>query len=455
MTESITILLIDDQEAQLQSLSSFLTRRHYSVFTAANGPEGYQIAKDHTIDLVLTDFRMPEWDGLTVMRQMKALNPDIDVVIMTAFANIDGAVDAMKAGAYDYLTKPIDLDILENLLLRVREKRLLVAENRLLREKLSEKSKFDTIISQSSQMEQVLNTVARVAPSKATVLIRGASGTGKELIARAIHDASPRSDKPFVVINVAALAENLVESELFGHEKGAFTGAIQQRIGRFEQADGGTLFIDELGDMPLAVQGKLLRSLQFGQIERIGSNKTIAVDVRIIAATHRDLEDMISREEFRSDLYYRMNVVTIHIPPLVRRKTDIPMLVKHFMGKYAEQNGKEVTAISREALDQLMKYNFPGNIRELENMIEHAVVLCRGNHITRQDLPEPLQTVSENALLDPRDLQQGHHDKVQAFEIAMIREALNRSNGNQSAAARLLDISERHLRSRLEKLGMK
>ncbi|GAB4363578.1 MAG: sigma 54-interacting transcriptional regulator [Calditrichia bacterium] len=453
--QPLSILIIDDEAAQLQSLKSFLTRRGYQVFTATDGPSGYEIAQKHTIDLVITDYRMPEWNGFVVLRKIKELNPDIDIVVMTAYGSIEDAVEIMKAGAYDYLTKPIELDDLENLIKRVQEKRLLIAENRLLKQQLQERFKFEAIVSQSGEMEEVLNTAARVAPSKASVLIRGESGTGKELIARAIHYASPRREQPFVVVNVAALAENLIESELFGHEKGAFTGATQQRIGRFEQANGGTLFIDEVGDIPLPVQVKLLRAIQFGQIERLGGNKTIEVDVRIIAATHRNLEEMIRNGEFRDDLYYRLNVVSIWIPPLRQRKTDVPVLIEHFLQKYARENQKPVKGITREALDQLMKYHYPGNVRELENIIERAVVLCRGEYITTDDLPPTLQLVSENAILDPHHFEDGYEAKMQAFEKEMIQAALKETGGNQSAAARLLKMTERHLRSRLEKLGLK
>ncbi len=437
------------------SLKSFLNRRGFDVFTASSGPEGLEIVQLNTIDLVLTDFRMPEWDGSRVLTEIKSLNPDIDVVVMTAFGSVEDAVSIMKNGAYDYLTKPIDLDELENLVRRVQEKRDLVEENRLLKQQLQKKFKFDTIISQSGEMEAVLNKAARVAPSKATVLIRGESGTGKELIAHAIHVASARKDRPFVVVNVAALSENLLESELFGHERGAFTGAVQQRIGRFEQANGGTLFIDEVGDIPLSVQVKLLRAIQFGQIERLGDSSTIDVDVRIVAATHRNLEDMLKSGEFREDLFYRLNVVTIWIPPLRNRKSDIPHLVEHFIKKFSEENQKQVKGISREALDFLMKYDFAGNVRELENIIESAVVLCRQEYITRRDLPAKLQIVPEKSLLDPHHIEDGYEEKMQAFEKEMIADALTRNHGNQSAAARALGITERHLRSRLVKLGMK
>ncbi len=451
----MTILIIDDEPAQLTSLKSFLNRRQYEVYTATSGPDGLAIAAEHTIDLVLTDFRMPGWSGLEVLEKIKALNPEIDVVVMTAYGSIEDAVGIMKAGAYDYLTKPINLDELENLIQRIQEKHLLMAENRLLKEQLKTKFKFDAIVSQSREMEEILNTASRVAPSKATVLIRGESGTGKELIARAIHHASPRRDKPFVIIHVAALTENLLESELFGHEKGSFTGAIQQRIGRFEQAHEGTMFIDEVGDIPLSVQVKLLRAIQFGQFERLGGDKTIETDVRFIAATHQPLEEMIRSGRFREDLYYRLNVVTITIPPLRQRKTDIPHLVDHFIRRYSAENQKPMQGISREAMDHMMKYHFPGNVRELENMIQRAVVLSRSELITQSDLPGQLPLTAGNSVFDPHHVEEGYEEKLNAFEKEMIGEALSRTSGNQSAAARLLGISERHLRSRLEKLGMK
>jgi len=453
--KTLAILLIDDEAAQLKSLESFLKRRNYSVFTAGSGPEGYEIAKNRVIDLVLTDYRMPDWNGLAVVKKIKELNPVIDVVVMTAYGNIEDAVEIMKAGAYDYLNKPIDLDELENILNRIGEKRNMIQENLLLRDQLREKFKFDAITSQSEEMEEVLNTAGRVAASKATILIRGESGTGKELIARAIHYASERRDHPFIVVNVAALSETLIESELFGHEKGAFTGATQQRSGRFEQADRGTLFIDEVGEIPLSVQVKLLRAIQFGQFERLGGSKTISVDVRILAATHRNLEEMINKGEFRDDLYYRLNVISIQIPPLHRRKLDIPVLINHFIEKFALENHKKIEGMSKEALDQLLKYDFPGNVRELENIIEHAVVLCRTPYISIQDLPGQLHAAGKKSILDPYHLEEGYERKMHDFEVEMIREALKRSDGNQSAAARILQITERHLRSRLEKLGLK
>jgi two-component system NtrC family response regulator len=453
--DELSILIIDDEETQLKSLSSFLIRRKYTVFTSTSGPEGYDIAKSNQLDLVFSDFRMPEWDGLTVVKKLKELNPDIDIVVMTAFGNIEDAVRIMKAGAYDYLSKPVDLDEFENIIKRVKEKRILIKENKVLREQLSDKFKFDAIISHSGEMEDVLNTAARVANSKANVLIRGESGTGKELIARAIHFASERKNKPFVVVNMAAITETLIESELFGHEKGAYTGANQRRIGRFEQANGGSLFIDEVGDIPLSVQVKLLRVIQFGQFERLGGSETQTVEVRIITATHRDLEEMIKESKFREDLFYRLNVISIRIPPLRARRIDIPPLVNHFLLKYSKENNKDIKGISQEGLDKLVKYSFPGNIRELENLIEHAVIMCRSDYITQADFPPELSIIPEKSILDPANLDHGYDEKLKSFEIEMISQALEDQNGNQSAAARTLGITERHLRSRLKILGLK
>ena len=455
MMDEFSILIIDDEESQLKSLRSFLSRRNFTVFTATSGPEGYEIVQQNQLDLVFTDFRMPDWNGFIVVKKLKKLNPELDIVVMTAYGNINDAVEIMKAGAYDYLSKPIDLDEFENLINRVKEKRILIKENRILKQQLTEKFKFDAIISQSGEMEEIMNAAARVAKSKANVLIRGESGTGKELIARAIHYASERKDKPFLVVNMSAITETLIESELFGHEKGAFTGANQQRIGRFEQADGGSLFIDEIGDIPLSIQIKLLRVIQFSQFERLGSSISQSVDVRIITATHRNLENMIKEGKFREDFYYRLNVISIRIPPLRERRVDIPLLVNHFLTKFAKENNKDVKGISQEALDKLIKYDFPGNIRELENLIAHAVIMCRGDYISQGDFPPELKVYSERSVLDPSNFDDGYEKKIKTFESEMILAAIGEQNGNQSAAARTLGISERHLRSRLQILGIK
>lgn len=451
MTE-LSVLIIDDEEVQVQSLKTFLSKRGFKIFTANSGEAGLEIIKENNIDITLTDFKMPGWDGLTTLKKIKEVNPEIDVVVMTAFGTIDSAVALMKSGAFDYLTKPIDLDELENILSKIKERRNLISENRLLKNALKEKFKFDSIVTKSLAMENVLSTAARVAQAKTTVLIRGESGTGKELIAKAIHFTSNRKDKPFITVNVASLSENLIESELFGHEKGSFTGAINSRIGKFEEANGGTIFIDEVGDIPLSVQVKLLRTIQFGEYQKIGSNAINFTDVRIIAATHRNLEEMIQNKEFREDLFYRLNVVTITLPPLRQRKDDIPLLINYFLDKYNKENNKSIKGFSKEAIDQLIKYDFPGNIRELENIVERAVVLARDEYIKKDDLPLNLSQSNFNKTFDPFNLDDQYETKMKLFEKAMINEALSRTNGNKSAAARILGISERHLRSRLERL---
>ena len=453
--ENLAILLIDDEQTQLLSLKSYLSKRKFKVYTAENGKKGFEIIQNNLVDIVFTDFRMPEWSGFDVVEKFKAFNPEIELVVMTAFGTIEDAVSIMKAGAYDYINKPIDLDELDALIERINEKKILVRENKELKEQLCTKFNFDTVVSQSGNMQDVLSVASRVAESKATVLISGESGTGKELIAKAIHYSSKRKTKPFVTVNVASLSENLLESELFGHEKGAFTGAINSRIGRFEQADGGTIFIDEVSEIPLHLQVKLLRAVQFSEVQKVGSNSVTTVDVRILAATNKNLEELISKDLFREDLFYRLNVVSINLPPLRKRKEDIPLLVDFFINKYSDENKKQLKGITKEALDELMRYNFPGNIRELENIIERALVLTRNEYITKKDLPSQINAVSEKPLLNPYDINEGYEEKVKAFERELITEALARSNGNQSAAARMLKITERHLRSRLERLGLK
>ncbi|MDZ7263313.1 MAG: sigma-54 dependent transcriptional regulator [candidate division KSB1 bacterium] len=449
------ILIIDDEPAQVQALAGFLKKKGYDIQSAFNGQDGVRQIERQTIDLVLTDFRLPDIDGIEVLKRVREINPDIDVIMMTAFGSVESAVEAMRSGAVDYLMKPIDLDQLELVIARVLEHKQLVSENRLLREQLAERFKFDQIISISEAMEVAINIAGRAAPSKATVLITGESGTGKELIARAIHQASPRRNAPFVAVNCAALAENLLESELFGHEKGAFTGADRQRKGRFELAEKGTLFIDEVGEMPLTTQVKLLRVLQEQTFERVGGTESIKVDIRIVAATNRNLEEMIQAGRFRDDLYYRLNVVRIHIPPLRQRKSDIPLLIDYFLKKYASENKKDISGLSREAMDQLMKYDYPGNVRELENIIEQAVVLSRSPIITVQDLPLTVRSSrSEAPSRDP--FGQGTFiERVEAFERALIDQAMEEAQGVQVKAAKILGITERHLRYKLQKYQMK
>jgi two-component system NtrC family response regulator len=449
-----TILIIDDETAQREAIAGLLSKRDYNVISASSGTEGIDALKSECVDLVLTDFRMPGISGGDVLREVMSINPLLPVVVMTAFGSVESAVELMKQGAFDYLQKPIEPPELLHVIERARERSCLISENRMLREELAQRFSFDSIVSHSDEMEAVLNIAGRVAPSRAAVLIQGESGTGKELIARAIHMASDRRDKPFVVINCAALPESLFESELFGHEKGAFTGADSSRVGRFEQADGGTLFIDEVGDIPLTIQVKLLRALQFGQIERVGGGRTLTLDVRVVSATNRNLEQMISSGGFREDLFYRLNVVTVQVPPLRKRKSDIPPLVDLFIQRYAEMNGKMVKSLTREALDALMRYEFPGNIRELENIIQRAVVLTRDETISTRDLPVSILAapVSETGAGPANQMEPGDLNKqVEALERALIDAALQRTSGNQVKAAELLNISERTLRYKLRK----
>lgn len=442
-----SILLIEDEEIQREILAAHL-EDVYVVYQAESAEKALSLLSSKTVDVVLTDFNLPGKDGQHVLEQVKAMNPTIPVILITAFASVDGAVTAMQSGAYHYLTKPINVDELMLILKRALQLKTLQSENMRLKEMLGEQRSFSGIIASSKSMQHVLNLAGRVAETKASILLNGESGTGKEVMARAIHLASPRQDKPFVAFNVAALSPNLIESELFGHEKGAFTGADKQRIGRFEQANGGTIFIDEIGDIPLEIQTKFLRVLQESQIERLGGSAVINVDIRVIAATNKNLEAMIKEGTFREDLYYRLNVVTINLPPLRERKEDVPLMCDYFIKKVAEINGKNIDGISREAFDAIMKYDFPGNVRELENMMERAVILCRDNQVTLDDLPDTIFQPSE-AVLDESTA--GLEEQVEALEKRLIQASLRRCGGNQSKAARQLGITERKLRYKLQK----
>jgi DNA-binding NtrC family response regulator len=444
------VLVVDDEEAQRKVLAGFLKKRGYEVLTAAGAADALDLAATHTVDLVLTDLRMPGGGGLELLRGLRSMNPEVPVIVMTAYGTVTSAVDAMKQGAADYLGKPVDLDELEMLVTRTLERRALESENRELRERLAERHRLEGLETANARMAQAINVAARAAGSRATILIRGESGTGKELLARAIHSASPRADRPLVAVNVAALPETLLESEMFGHERGAFTGADRQHRGRFERADGGTLFLDEIGDLPKGTQAKLLRALQEQRFERLGGTGSIQVDVRVVAATSRDLEAMIRRSEFREDLYYRLNVVSIEIPPLRERREDIPALVDLFLRRFSAEAGATVNGVSREAMDRLLKHDYPGNVRELENLIHRAVVLARGVQITTADLPLHLAGLPSEAEADRGSLV----ERLAAIERGLLRQALEEAGGVQTRAARALGISERHLRYRLRKHGL-
>jgi DNA-binding NtrC family response regulator len=449
MAEPFRILVVDDEPAQRELVCGFLRKRGFDVAEAGGGKEAVARFKQEPFDLVLTDQRMPDLSGLEVLEAVRSTSPETAVVIITAHGTIETAVSAVKAGAADYLTKPLNLDDLLHRVDRVRERQRLVAENRELREALAERHRVEGIIGDSGRMQEVLSLVRRVAPSDATVLIRGESGTGKELIANALHHASSRAAGPLVKVNCAALAESLLETELFGHEKGAFTGAVAARKGRFELADGGSIFLDEIGDLPPQVQVKLLRVLQEREFERVGSSRPVKVNVRLLAATHRDLEALAREGRFREDLYYRINVVTIVLPPLRERREDLPPLIEHFLRVFAGKNGKTVRGLTREARETLLRYDYPGNIRELENLIERAVVLTRDDVIGLEDLPLTLEAAAPESGEGA-----GLLAAVEGLERRMIREALAKADGTQTRAAELLGISERVLRYKLKKYGL-
>jgi two-component system NtrC family response regulator len=442
------ILVVDDEQAQRSVLAGFLRKRGFEVIEGSSVAEGLAEVAGRTVDLVLTDLRMSGASGLDLLEGVRAVNPEVPVVVMTAFGTVATAVDAMKRGAADYLTKPIDLDELEVLIARTLERRALLAENRELRRQLETRYRLAGLETSNSRMAEAINTAARAAASRATILIRGESGTGKELMARAIHYASPRGKGPLVAVSVAALPDTLLESELFGHERGAFTGAERERRGRFELSDGGSLFLDEIGDLPKGTQVKLLRVLQEQAFERLGGTRTLRVDVRVIAATNRDLEGMVAQGDFRDDLYYRLNVVSVEIPPLRERREDIPALVQLFLRRFAGETQAPVKTVSREAMDVLLKYHYPGNVRELENIVHRAVVLARDATIGTADLP--IRVTAGPAAGRPTETP-AFVERVAEFERALIVEALERAGGVQTHAARALGMSERHLRYKLHK----
>ena len=372
-----TIVIVDDEANIRRVLEAMFSSEGYHVITAENGRTGVNaVSQNPDVDVVIADLIMPDMNGVEVLEQVKQINPSISVLMVTAHGTIKSAVDAMRLGAFDYITKPFDMDEIKVVVKKALERNQLIDENRELRQQLKTRYRFDNIVGNSGKMQDIYRLVERVADSRATVLIRGESGTGKELIARALHYNSGRANKPFIAVACIALAETILESELFGHEKGAFTGAVGTKVGRFEAADGGTLFLDEIGDIPGNVQMKLLRVIQEREFERVGGLKPIKVDVRMVTATNQDLENAVKEGKFREDLYYRLQVVQINLPPLREKKEDIPPLVEHFINMYARDNGKAVKFASPEALEMMMAYAWPGNVRELENTIERATVLA-------------------------------------------------------------------------------
>ena len=489
------ILVVDDDPGHRVTLKTVLKSWNYRITEADNGKTAVDKAKDSPFDLILMDVRMAIMDGIDALIRIKSYNPAIPVIIMTAYSSVDSAVEAMKAGAYDYLPKPLDFDELKITIERALEHTRLRHENRNLKDRLRSMSESRQIIATSKPMKSLLEVVATIAPSEATVLITGASGTGKELIARAIHANSNRAGGSLVAVNCAALNESLLESELFGHEKGAFTGADKRRDGRFVQAHQGSLFLDEVGEMSMPMQAKLLRVLQEGEIQRVGGDKSLAVDVRVITATNKDLAQMVANGSFREDLFYRLNVVNIQIPPLSGRIDDIPALAQHFLNRYTERNRKTLKGFTPQAMDRLLRYDWPGNVRELENVVERAVILCPGEYVTEKDLPlniaekdkgsseavfsakEPAQRPSgaamdaskKNSRTEPSEVgsfdspenspgnSQGSSpgssigSSLDEIEKAAVISALEQAGGNKSEAARLLGITRRTLYNKLEK----
>lgn len=446
---NLNIAIIDDDKSQRELLSGFFKKLGCTVFVCDSGENCLSVIEKQYLDVVLTDFRMPGMNGLEILRRVKALNPEIQVIIMTAYGSIEDAVTAMHQGAWDYLAKPIDLDELEIKLQKIVEHNALLRENELLKTRIAATELKTAIIYKSSAMAEVLNLVARISDSQAAVLIQGESGTGKELIARAIHQASPRHAKPFVAINCAAIPETLFESELFGHEKGAYTGAIERTRGRLEVAEGGTLFLDEVADIPLSFQVKLLRVLQEKEYQRLGAAQTLRTDVRIVSATNKNIQQLVDETKFRSDLFFRLNVIPIQIPPLRERREDIIPLVEHFIAKHARLNNRPIAGVSAEGMNLLMRYDYPGNVRELENIIERAVILARQTTLTMADLPlqpAPPATVS---------LSHSLNDQIENLERELLKKALIQTGNVQTRAAELLGISERVLRYKIEKYKIK
>ncbi len=444
------ILVVEDEEKLRRVIQLQLASAGYEVDQAGTAEDALRFTD--RADVVLTDLKLPGMDGQELLKLIHRQNAELPVVVMTAFGTVETAVGAMKSGAVDFLLKPFSLDHLMKVVEKALEMSALRNENRELREELGRRYQFESIVGQSKPMQEIFATLTRVAPTRATVLLCGESGTGKDLIARAIHYHSPRRDRPFVKINCTAIPENLMESELFGYEKGAFTGANVSKPGKFEQADTGTVFLDEIGDVPNQIQVKLLRVLQEREFERLGSNKTLKTDVRVIAATNVDLRAALERGTFREDLYYRLNVVPINVPPLRERKEDIPSLAGHFINRLAGELGSPCESISEAALERLMEYHWPGNVRELENVIERSLVLCTGKTLEGGDVRLDMAPAKRMAAVADAFLPEGM--SLDHYEQTIIREALRRAAGNKSQAARLLGLTRNALRYRLSQMGL-
>ena len=441
------VLIVDDEINTREGLARAL-KRSYEVHTAESGAEALEILSEHSVDVMLSDLRMPVMDGMTLMQRALASSPELICVLLTAYGSMETAVDAMRHGATDFLTKPVNLKELELVLERVLRSRSAETENRQLREQLDAKYGVENIIGNSPQMQEVFDTVRQVAGSRATVLIQGESGTGKELVAKAIHQLSSRKKAAFVPVHCAALSTMLLESELFGHEKGAFTGAAERRKGRFELADGGTLFLDEIGEIDSSVQVKILRALEERQFERVGGQETVSVDTRLVAATNRDLKQMVADGDFREDLFYRLYVVVITLPPLRERSGDVALLLKHFLDEFNAENARDISDFSPEAMDVLMAYRWPGNVRELRNAVEQMVVLARGARIGVRDVPVHIrESGGSGAAVSAGS------GTLEELEKQAIAQSLKTCGGNRTRAAEQLGISRRTLHRKIAEYG--
>ena len=453
MTNARTVLVIDDDEGLRRVVEYNLQEEGYRVITAADGTAGLRQFQASSVDLVLTDVRMPEMDGLDLLARLKAMQPELPVIVLTAHGTIDSAIEAMKLGAFDYLTKPFNRDQLKAAVRKALDVAALASENRQLREVIAERFSFASMIAGARAMRAVTDMAARVAQSDTTVLLEGESGTGKELLAKAIHFHSARARGPFVTINCGAIPEHLLESELFGHRRGSFTGAVADKRGKFEVADGGTIFLDEIGELPLLLQVKILRVLQEHEIDKVGDPRPIKVNVRVIAATNRDLEKMIVDGSFRDDLYYRLAVVSLRVPPLRERTDDIPLLVDHFLTKHAERLGHSRPSVEKTVYSAFNLHNWPGNIRELENVIERALVLDKDEVLGLDDLPDRLRT-SEHRVANLRMELPDEGISLEDVERDLLLAALEKHNWNQTRAAAYLNISRSTLLYRMQKFGL-
>ncbi|MBM3234758.1 sigma-54-dependent Fis family transcriptional regulator [Candidatus Poribacteria bacterium] len=444
------ILIVDDNEAHRMMLKANLSKEGYDLYEAGDGLSAVQAVRDGFFDLILMDIKMPKQSGIDALKEIKEISPGIPVLLITAYAELDTAIEAVKLGAKDYIQKPIDIEKLKVTIANLLELNTLKKENELLKERLGRTFSTSKIIGNSPKMQELYHNVAMIAPTDATVLIQGESGTGKELIADLIHENSTRANNPFIKVNCTALPDTLLESELFGYERGAFTGAYQRKQGRFELADSGSLFLDEIGDMNPAVQAKLLRVLQEQKFERLGGSKTITVDVRIIAATNKNLEEEIKADNFREDLFYRLNVVPIVVPPLRERKEDILLLAEYFLEYYAQKNHRPVKGILPRTLDLLMRYDWPGNVRELENALERAVIIARTEQLTPADLPLNIQALADDLKTSRfhRDVMPGR--TLKEVERDLIIKTLEQTGGNRTNTAKLLGITRKTLQNKLK-----